>query len=286
MGDSCSKTCCTKKDGMNFEDLNLNLSSEESARWQHIERERSLKTDEVTISQLGIEEMYKEGLDIHEHRPAEKYAIRVKTLNKISQKAEKIIKGMDEFSFHGKRPNNPVLGPYLYKKDRSTYHGQYRQGVRQGLGKCVWRDGSFYNGQWSLDLKQGKGRLVTSRGDVYEGDFAQGKREGTGKLTMANNKAVYSGGWMEGKMHGTGIMTFGNGGKYVGSFEDGKMSGPGIYSKDKDRYKTRGTWRGGVKQGKFVTELKGKKYFEFYEDGKLVKTKNEGEEEDNEKTRI
>ena len=37
------------------------------------------------------------------------------------------------------------LGPYEYP-DGSTYEGQFRYGLRNGWGKCVYADGSVYEG--------------------------------------------------------------------------------------------------------------------------------------------
>lgn len=45
------------------------------------------------------------------------------------------------------KKGNPILGPYRYKKSKSTYKGQYKEGKRDGFGVEIWPDGTIYEGK-------------------------------------------------------------------------------------------------------------------------------------------
>jgi len=52
--------------------------------------------------------------------------------------------------------HNPSGGVYRYP-DGSTYQGQYKRGLREGLGVLITKDGAVYSGNWSNDKKDGRG---------------------------------------------------------------------------------------------------------------------------------
>ena len=58
----------------------------------------------------------------------------------------------------------------------AIYHGQWtKNGLREGQGTQIWKDGSKYVGYWKIDQANGKGRLIHADGDVYEGDWFNDK---------------------------------------------------------------------------------------------------------------
>jgi len=66
------------------------------------------------------------------------------------------------------------------------YEGWWRDGVREGRGRCsggsgMVYDGDFLGGQW-----HGKGTLRLKDGTMYEGGFKASKREGEGLVTQPN----------------------------------------------------------------------------------------------------
>ena len=44
-------------------------------------------------------------------------------------------------------------------EDKSSYNGDWHQGLRHGHGEVVNADGSVYRGQWAYDKPHGKGNL-------------------------------------------------------------------------------------------------------------------------------
>ena len=50
-----------------------------------------------------------------------------------------------------------------------SYEGEWKDGMREGIGTQIWADGSKYVGEWNLNKANGKGILYHSDGDIYEG---------------------------------------------------------------------------------------------------------------------
>ena len=72
-------------------------------------------------------------------------------------------------------------GPYELDNG-AVYEGQWtKEGLREGRGLQVWKDGSKYEGYWRDDMANGYGRLIHSDGDVYEGEWVNDKAHGRGK---------------------------------------------------------------------------------------------------------
>ena len=54
----------------------------------------------------------------------------------------------------------------------AVYHGQWTaEGLRQGAGTQIWKNGSMYQGFWMNDKADGKGRLIHADGTRYEGEW-------------------------------------------------------------------------------------------------------------------
>lgn len=79
----------------------------------------------------------------------------------------------------------------------AIYHGQWSQdGLREGKGTQIWKDGSKYVGYWKNDQANGKGRLIHADGDVYEGEWYNDKAQGRGTYEHMDG-AKYIGDWKE-----------------------------------------------------------------------------------------
>ena len=61
-----------------------------------------------------------------------------------------------------------VLRPYEIYKD-CFYFGQWRDGLRHGLGKLYFPDHSAYSGEFNSGRAEGQGRLHHPNGDIYIG---------------------------------------------------------------------------------------------------------------------
>ena len=106
-------------------------------------------------------------------------------------------------------------GRCLFVQIGDYHEGQYRQNLRHGPGKYLWKDGRQYLGNYSLDERSGEGKFWYSNGDVYQGQFLKGKRHGQGVFVFGgggggdgpeNNKCTYRGEWSHGVYGGTGEL--------------------------------------------------------------------------------
>lgn len=155
-------------------------------------------------------------------------------------------------------------GTYTWA-DGTYYEGEFADGNFNGFGKKVYSSGDVYEGQWKDDKRTGKGRITWSNGDTYEGDWRDGERCGRGKLIQYGKspsgetymKYSYDGEWLDSKEHGHGICVEGD----FSWFKNDKV--------------LEGEWVNGKRQGRFVwylTNSKGGRYMDFYEDGNLIET--------------
>lgn len=79
----------------------------------------------------------------------------------------------------------------------AIYFGQWtKDGLREGKGTQIWKDGSKYSGYWKNDQANGKGRLIHGDGDVYEGEWFNDKAQGKGTYEHMDG-AKYVGDWKE-----------------------------------------------------------------------------------------
>lgn len=93
--------------------------------------------------------------------------------------------------------------------------------------------GHEYEGQWKKGLKHGIGKLKLTNGSYYIGRFKSGQKSGYGKELVLDelNKAVslYTGKWREGKKKGRGVLKLITGAMYEGDFDDNKYHGQGKF---------------------------------------------------------
>ena len=123
-----------------------------------------------------------------------------------------------------------------------VYEGEILNGKRHGHGTYTWADGDTYEGDWKDGKRCGRGKLI------------QYGKSPTGETYM---KYSYDGEWLDGKEHGHGICV-------EGDFGWEKMDK--VFE---------GEWVNGKRQGRFVwylTNSKGGRYMDFYEDGNLIET--------------
>jgi hypothetical protein len=118
------------------------------------------------------------------------------------------------------------------------------RGVRDGMGRFLFKNGDYYNGQWINDKMSGMGRLDFKNGDCYVGDFVRNKRDGQGMCTYADG-GTYDGAWSDNQREGHGIQWFPNGDRYEGCWVQDAMEGYGIYTLSNGE-----TYKGNYMQGK------------------------------------
>lgn len=122
-------------------------------------------------------------------------------------------------------------GTMIYKNG-DKYVGNFKNGLFNGDGIYYFANGSLYEGQWQNNRYHGMGKLTYTANDecnlkYYEGEFTSGVRQGTGTLVF-NDGAWYRGGFVAGLFEGKGEYHFVNGDKFVGLFKKGKK-GRGTY---------------------------------------------------------
>ena len=84
-------------------------------------------------------------------------------------------------------------GVYLFNSDKKKaqnslyYVGEFQQGVAQGQGRMVLKDGTAYNGSFVHNqLHCGAATIQYANGDQYDGEVEQGKKGGTGTYIYRN----------------------------------------------------------------------------------------------------
>ena len=141
----------------------------------------------------------------------------------------------------------PAGGPWVF------YEGEFKNNLRHGQGRQIWKIGQQYQGQWRNGLASGRG-LVTFAPDwdelSYEGELVDFVYHGQGTLIWKNGQK-YEGQWQNGQMHGRGLVTFApDKGKlsYEGELADNQYHGWGVMIwKNGTRYE--GQWRNGQANG-------------------------------------
>ncbi|XP_047222822.1 MORN repeat-containing protein 4-like [Girardinichthys multiradiatus] len=115
-------------------------------------------------------------------------------------------------------------GSFTYSSG-DEYHGEWKEGLRHGLGQLIFSDGTCYTGQFENGLFNGCGVLVFPDGSRYEGEFVQGKFQGAGVFIRFNGMK-FEGEFKGGCVDGHGLLTFvdgGGGGSHEGLFETNQL---------------------------------------------------------------
>ena len=206
-------------------------------------------------------------------------------VEKNHEKAVEIIRETEKYPKAGKPFANPDLIKNAYKeitgkefpdsesseqKEKQAISGAAKDQNEQpqsdiNFKRVEYDGGDVYEGEILNGKRHGHGTYTWADGDTYEGDWKDGKRCGRGKLIQYGKsptgetymKYSYDGEWLDSKEHGHGICV-------EGDFGWEKMDK--VFE---------GEWVDGKRQGRFVwylTNSKGGRYIDFYEDGKLVET--------------
>lgn len=164
----------------------------------------------------------------------------------------------DGTKYYGEFSNNEITGKGKYDwTDKSTYFGYVKNGMRHGEGKYTNKaEGVEYNGEWQNGLRDGEGILMYKNGSIYEGQWALGQKSGKGKMTYASGN-YYDGEWKNNKRNGEGVMHWKTTNeKYTGHWDDGYQSGFGTHiwlegSGENKLLRNRyvGYWKKGLRHG-------------------------------------
>jgi hypothetical protein len=112
----------------------------------------------------------------------------------------------------------------LEDDDGSTFIGQFREGVMEGVGMFQLWDGTRFRGALHHGYPHGRGSKQWPNGDVYEGSFDRGMVSGKGNYVWSNG-IKYEGYWNNFRFHGEGLVIWTNGFKFKGKFTYHKPDG-------------------------------------------------------------
>ena len=154
-------------------------------------------------------------------------------------------------------PTVKATGPYLEPNTGITYMGQVKNGIAEGWGKVVTKQGDYYEGFFISGVLDVYCRQLSRTGKYYEGGLKHGHRHGKGFLVDSARIRIECT-WEQGTPMGlTKIFDRNNLLLFEGESCNGLLSGDNCYYRDK----VRGfEYRGGFSKGKF--NGKGTKWYD------------------------
>ncbi|KAJ8606917.1 hypothetical protein CTAYLR_008622 [Chrysophaeum taylorii] len=162
-----------------------------------------------------------------------------------------------KFSYRGEFSDGKFEGAGCLERagGQGKHVGEWRAGLRRGVGHAELEDGTVRAGRWEDDLLvdgtvslpsgetragrfdingclDGEGTLTTVDGDVYEGLFRRGEMLDDDAVVWAVRYAdgrKYAGKLKDGLPSGEGVLRYEDASVYQGSFLDGLRSGKGTF---------------------------------------------------------
>ena len=81
-----------------------------------------------------------------------------------------------------------LTGEVIEKIYDDKFYGEYKNGVRCGIGQYIYNDGSVYYGEFKDNKYEGFGYLKYANGKLYEGEFKKNLFNGYGEFTYNSNE--------------------------------------------------------------------------------------------------
>lgn len=118
--------------------------------------------------------------------------------------------GFGKLSYNNNSNNN--------KDINYSYEGNFENNKFEGFGSfkhftnfieevnTITNKFEEYNGLWKNGLPNGKGIYIWKNGNIYEGNYEEGKKKGIGKFTFNSGNSFYEGIWSNGKPNGKGSL--------------------------------------------------------------------------------
>jgi hypothetical protein len=114
--------------------------------------------------------------------------------------------------------------------EKARFEGEYKDGMRTGVGKFVYPNGDVYEGEFFENKMSGEGSYTyKATGDIYSGGWVDGKKHGQGVYEFSRDSSMMSGTWDAGSLV-TGSWILKGAGQYDGNFNMGRPYGTGKYS--------------------------------------------------------
>ena len=157
---------------------------------------------------------------------------------------------LDDSVYIGEFKNGAISGKGCIEDESIGYRykGDWLNWEKNGPGiEEITKKGKteIFEGRFKNDLREGYGKLIYRNGDTYTGYFAEGKRNGHGILNWVDGQK-YEGNWVRGKMYGQGRMEYANGDWCAGFFKEEGLDGDGKYY----NFEKRELYSGGFNRGK------------------------------------
>merc|ERR1712130_1065117 len=153
--------------------------------------------------------------------------------------------------------------------------GEWKNGMKNGVGWSFLRKGGFYKGYYKNGKRDGEGNIYDEKGKKEQKlVFKEGRRNGFTVLEnlkygkrkghvfyWSSNSDRYEGQFKNNVPYGKGKVLRGNGDKIVGEFKNGQLNGFGKYFwKDGDYFE--GQFKNGVRHGEGEFYISRDKKFE------------------------
>jgi len=114
--------------------------------------------------------------------------------------------------------------------EKAKYDGNYKDGLKNGVGKMVYPNGDIYEGEWIDNKMQGEGTYTYKKsGDIYSGSWVADKKSGQGEYEFGADSSVMVGTWVDGQIT-TGKWILKGAAVYKGEFKLGRPFGAGSFT--------------------------------------------------------
>ena len=157
----------------------------------------------------------------------------------------------DKLSYVGQMKNQKFdgEGTLYYNNTGDLYKGNFKDGMKHGLGELQFYSGDKYIGEFFQDQQHGKGKYISNNGYIYNGNFSFGTLLGNGEIRDINNELIYEGEFLNSLPHGFGISYVNGSISYVGKWNQNYYHGHGLLIENN-------SYRYGVfQEGKLVEQL-------------------------------
>ena len=149
----------------------------------------------------------------------------------------------------------------------SKYVGLFKNGMYDGRGRIIFRNGDYFEGEFKNNKANGFGKYVNVNGEIYLGNWVNDKQEGNGELILKNGSR-YIGEFKNGMENGKGKIIWNDSSYYEGDFVNNYFEGYGIYMK-RNKKNYIGQWKMGQMEGFGIFNYPdGKSYKGYFEKDK------------------
>jgi hypothetical protein len=141
--------------------------------------------------------------------------------------------------YDGEYKNDKMNGYGIYEDMEFIYEGYFLNDKKHGQGSEVNKTNTYrYEGEWKDNLKNGLGKEILPDKSRYEGTYLNGKKNGKGKLYLSNG-SIYDGELKNDKLEGHGTLKWSDDKIYIGQWQDSCLSGFGVFQNKNKLYKGR-----------------------------------------------